>query len=816
MENIGEKVNSFLEGYNPMERVVNIECDYEDDVAYVIYNREDGQKRVRKMDFKPFVWVKNSACVRMFDGDRKELKKKMKEFGISVKALKISMDENKTAHPRLENGYKYMFYATKKMSWSKFQRFFQMAKTPIYPRKKKNDDSVIRSEEKEFLAVSPNEQFMMETGIRLFKGYEGYDELHRLLWDIETTGLNPEKDTIDQIGIRTNKGFEKVISIEGDTKEERLKSEYNAVKQFIEILADKKCDVIAGHNSENFDWNFLFKRYEMMGESLSDLSSEYFAHPIYKKNKESVLKLGGEVEYFKPTVMWGTTILDSMHAVRRAQASDSDIKSANLKYVTQYLGLKKENRVYVKGDKIGEIWRESSNCYAFNNTDGDYYKVSETKPLKENYTLTSGRYIVERYLLDDIWETDKVELALNEANFLISKILPTSFQRAATMGTAGIWKLIMLAWCYENNLAIPSFTKSHSFTGGLSRLLKTGYADNVAKLDYNSLYPSIMLTWWVESSVDISNSILNMLNYVLTNREKYKALKNNANKKATELSDYLKENEDKLSKEDIKELKADIKNQKAIKSANDKKQNPLKVLGNSVFGSFGSPQLFPFGDQEAAEFVTCTGRQCLRLMIHHFKELGYEPIVGDSVLGDTPLFIKYKYNGYIDIKPISEIFDDTKSETDVLGRNYDYSTKPYKVLCRSGWSDVSYVYKHNTTKDIYEVNDGKSSIEVTQDHSLFDENKKEIKPTEITENTKLEYYNNKIEGDNIFICNRRDLKLAASMLKKGIHDRLHSNFLNMTNEFTKELLVFIGDDFIPTNKTCLAQIMYLKNKIAEK
>ena len=30
---------------------------------------------------------------------------------------------------------------------------------------------------------------------------------------------------------------------------------------------------------------------------------------------------------------------------------------------------------------------------------------------------SSGRYIVERYLLDDLWETDKVELKLNESTF---------------------------------------------------------------------------------------------------------------------------------------------------------------------------------------------------------------------------------------------------------------------------------------------------------------------------------------------------------------------------------------------------------------
>ena len=50
----------------------------------------------------------------------------------------------------------------------------------------------------------------------------------------------------------------------------------------------------------------------------------------------------------------------------------------------------------------------------------------------------------ERYLLDDIWETDKVELRYNESNFLVGKMLPVKFQRMCTMGTATIWKYIML------------------------------------------------------------------------------------------------------------------------------------------------------------------------------------------------------------------------------------------------------------------------------------------------------------------------------------------------------------------------------------
>lgn len=811
MEDISEKVKNFLEGNNPMERVVNIECGFDDENVYIIYKDENNKKFIKKMDFLPFLWAKNSVCLRMFDGNRKYLMSALDKFQIGVKKLKFENDKGET-HERLIDSYKYMFYAKKPMSWAVFQRFFQMAKTPIYPKKTK--DSSPKNDTKEFLAVSPVEQFMIRNSIRLFKGYEDYDELKRFLWDIETTGLNPEVDVVDQIGIRTNKGFEKIITVEGTTKEEKEKNEIQSIRQFLEILADEKADIVAGHNSENFDWNFLMVRCKKHGIDFGELSNEYYIKPIYKKEKESVLKLGGEVEYFKPTIMWGTTILDSMHAVRRAQATDSDIKSANLKYVTKYLKLQKQNRVYVKGDKIGEIWRETRKVYAFNDNNGDYYLTDENHPLKEDYILVSGKYIVERYLLDDIWETDKVELTLNQANFLISKIIPTTFQRAATMGTAGIWKLIMLAWCYENNLAIPSFTPSHSFTGGLSRLLKTGYADNVAKLDYNSLYPSIMLTWWVRSCVDGTDSLLHMLNYVLTNREKYKGLKGAAGKQAGKLKDYLSEHQSELSKEEITKIKTDIQHFEAEKNANDKKQNPLKVMGNSVFGSFGSPQLFPFGDQQSAEFVTCVGRQCLRLMISHFTHLGYDPIVGDSVLGDTPLFIKYNDSNLIDIKPIEEIFDDTLMDEDTLGRQYDTSKKNYQVLCRSGWSDVNYVYRHNTNKDIYSVKENDMFVECTQDHSLFDSNKNEIKPTEIKTDTKLEYYTDKICGDIIY-CSKKEISLSVKFLKEGLHDKLNYRLLNMNEEQTFGLLEQLKD-YKPQNKTCLAQIIYLKNKIMGK
>ena len=196
-----------------------------------------------------------------------------------------------------------------------------------------------------------------------YSSYDTYNELNRFIFDLETQGLDPKRHRIEQIGIRTNKGYEKIIEVEGNTKEELEASEISAIREFLQILAELKPDTVVGHNSENFDWNFFIVRCEHYGIDFSQLSLEYFKHAIYKKKKEAVLKLGGEVEYYYPTIMWGHNVLDSLHAARRAQAIDSNMKKSNLKYVTKYLNLKKPNRVYVPGDKISDTWNVKEKTY---------------------------------------------------------------------------------------------------------------------------------------------------------------------------------------------------------------------------------------------------------------------------------------------------------------------------------------------------------------------------------------------------------------------------------------------------------------------
>lgn len=698
-----ERINKFLEGYDPMERIINIECSYDDKEAIIIYNDAKGVKRMKREAFYPFVWAKQSAARELYGGDRKLLLKKMAEYGIATKGLNIYNNKGETTQ-RLENGYRVMFYAKFSMPFKKFSQFFIEGKKPIY-----SNDKNSTGNSKEFLAITPVEQFMISTGKRLFKGYDDYDQLKRLEWDLETQGLEAERCAINQIGIRTNKGFEKIITITGEG-EERLQNELEAIRECLKIIAVEKPDVITGHNSENFDWDFLIKRLALLGTSMQVESAKYFPKPIYKKKKQSVLKLGGEIEYYFPTVIWGFNVTDSLHAIRRAQAQDSNMKKADLKYVTKYSKLNKPNRVYVPGNDINVTWADTINDYAFNDENGHWFKITdktftktfdkviekkqltfytekeienaskkiaeiqgyvhdktelleheeelnklseiaagnkfeeiteerirytllEDGTIKDNstdeiYTKTTGRYIVERYLLDDLYETDKVELRYNQSNFLLGKLLPTTFGKVCTMGTAATWKMIMLAWSYENDLALPSYASSGAFTGGLSRLLSVGYVDRVVKLDYNSLYPSIILSWMVSTGEDISGVMLALLEYILSEREKFKGLKSVAGKKAKKKKEYI---ETFLgTTEELKLLKEELQKYESEESANDKKQLPFKIFGNSFFGGFGAPNLFNWGDLMCAEKTTCIGRQSLRLMNKWFKDRGYKPIVMDT------------------------------------------------------------------------------------------------------------------------------------------------------------------------------------------
>jgi DNA polymerase elongation subunit (family B) len=594
-----EAIGKFLEGRNPQKYIVGVEATYYSNKVDLIINDPKRGKYIVTDTFKPFIWMKHDAGKLLYGGDRNLTRQKLTESKIFLEILRVKNDAGSTPK-RLEDGYKYLL--TGSGSYQQLLKFFEDGGVDVFGEHKEY-----------FMTLPPTEQFLIQSGKRLFKGFEDYNDIHRLQFDIETTGLDANKEKTFLIGIKDNRGYERVLNVKGNTPQELKLSEIKAIADFFKIVDELKPDIIAGYNSENFDFSFLNTRCERLGYEMKNFSKTLNEDKKLYFKKDSTLKLGAETEYYNQTIMWGYNVIDIAHAVRKAQAINSSIKKWGLKYITKFSGIAKPNRVYVPGDIIYKTWADKENQYAINKENGEWYKITEKKPLSDGYEITTGDLIVNQYLLDDLWETEQIDYIYNQASFLLSKILPTTYAKSSTMGTASIWKLIMCAWSYEKKLGVPALEPKREFTGGLSRLLEVGFAKNVGKLDYAALYPNTEITHNISPELDITNAMINMLLYIAESRDEFKELKNiNAELAAMEKDPTKKKEYD------------------ALKSLYDKKQLPLKILANSFFGSFGAPYLFPWGDTDCAEETTCRGRQYLRLMVKFFTDRGFRALVMDT------------------------------------------------------------------------------------------------------------------------------------------------------------------------------------------
>ena len=576
-----EEIEKFLHGSDPEQYIVALEYGWRSSKIYKIKEYPDKGKVIETDTFIPFCWVGDLSKKNFYRGNKQAQKEAITKYGILIEKLYTGDDE------RLNNGLTYLIKTTK--TYRDLVSFFKQG--GLNPWGEDNRDAI--------MILPPIEQYLVQKEKRLFKGFESYDDIHRFVFDLETTSLNPEDGRIFMIGMKDNRGFEKVIEI-GDNDLE----ESEAIYKFFETIQEIQPSIIGGYNSSNFDWNWLFKRAEILQMDTKEFKT-LNPNEGYKF-KDSVLKLGAEIEEYQQIKIWGCNSLDIAHAVRRAQTINSEIKSWGLKYITKFTKGEKPNRVYVEGDKIASTHRENKEFY-LNVENGKYKPVGSEglfdidKKFPDVYKKVGGAKIVEQYLMDDLWETMEVDEQFNQGSFLLASMVPTSYERVSTMGTATLWKMLMLAWSYHKGLAIPQKDSKRPFVGGLSRLVKTGYSTNVLKLDFSSLYPSIQLVHNVFPECDVTDAMKGMLKYFRDTRIKYKNL----------ASEYY--STDKKKSESF-----------------GRKQLPIKIFINSMFGSLSAPQVFPWGDMNMGEKITCTARQYLRHMVKFFISKKYDPLVMDT------------------------------------------------------------------------------------------------------------------------------------------------------------------------------------------
>lgn len=585
-----EDIRDFMNGRDAEERIVNVTYSYKDDFVRVYHREESDRKTIRKDPFYPFVWATNAACQEMVQKvGRPKLSNLLREYGISVNKLRTTNVDGVEVQD-VKDGYAFLFKATTPMSYGKFLKFFSDCGNPVFAKDGK------KSNKRHYLSATPVDQYLISTGKRFFKGMDDYDQLLRLVFKLDTEGRNPKKHRIKSISLRLNRAIDgtdwtfRELIVGGDTDEDKNRSEIDVIDTFLAIISQVQPDIVTSHKGESFDWSFIIDRCRVLGVSMDALSAKHFGgETICKEERSSTLKLGGETDYFYRTNVPGVIVTDSHHAARRARAANSNFKHTSLDYAAKFLRLKDEN----------------PGSPAQNTT----------------------------------WACDRVEYTLNNAEFLLNKFLPVTFSRCTTMGTAGQWKALMLAWSYERGLAIPCGKNEKLSVGGISKLLRIGFVKDVLKIDYNSMYVAITLTWGLHSSKDLDNVMLPMLDYILTEREHYKGIRNDARKDKDRF-------EQQMLSEILSEMdKSDYETSQKTYQDADNLQTVVKMLGNSNFGAISSSNtdVFPWADTEMGCMITCIGRQMLRLMISRFTTLGYKAVVGDTDGFEVKAPQEYRY-----------------------------------------------------------------------------------------------------------------------------------------------------------------------------
>ena len=663
-----KEIKSFLDGYNEeLKYLVNVEIDPRTNMADCVIHEPNQEKQIIKVAYEPFIYFKDfeKFGIKLFANNfiPKIYDQKLRQYGITITKLQTG------GFSRLTEGFCYKMTSSKSMN--SIMDF--LADAGVYPYQKMFDGNGVPMRDEKgdiiykykdfFYKVSNQEQFFISTKSRLYKGIEEYKDIHKATFDIETTGLRYAVSRLFAIGIKDNRGYGKILELD---KQDDDESEKKMITQFFEEIIKLSPAILCGYNSEDFDFGFIEGRSKILKLDITKFKTTLKEGVKYSRRANVSVKYGGKSDKYIATEIWGMSVIDIMHAAKRTQAINNEIKNVRLKYIASFENIAKPNRTYIDGSDgfISRIYKENKtfvidaennymvvpeefqivarNIYLLQlhrgkkiaesqylhdikilkNNNPDFIECFRTEALPKNMiTLISGKNILKNYLLDDLWETDKVDELYNQSSFMLAKIVPTTYQRICTMGTAAVWNLLMTAWSYEKNIAIPCIETKEPFSGGLARTFKRGFSEAFVKVDFSGLYPAIELTEDTFPMFDFTSGLKKMLLFSTTARNIYKRLANR---------DSLNENEILL----LKEIDHDTYNKLMTNTITDAdramfkvKQLPLKILNNSQFGALGSGIALNWSDSICAARITCVGRLLLRKSIKWFEAYGCEPLL---------------------------------------------------------------------------------------------------------------------------------------------------------------------------------------------
>lgn len=415
-----------------------------------------------------------------------------------------------------------------------------------------NRDAVLKVENYSGLEVlhlqsDPVTQFLMQTGRTLFKGLS-LNDLHRMQVDIETYTSGPHRfsnanrpaDRIILIAMCDNRGWNQLL--DGRKLEER-----EMMAEFVRIVRDRDPDVLEGHNILGFDLPYLSTRCALHRVPLA--IGRDGSPP---RTLETRTAAGDHPFEYTVTDIAGRHVIDTLLLLQSYDASRRSMENYGLKYAAQFFGLSREDRTYIRGDRIAWHWDH------------------DVKPLMA-------------YAMDDVTETAKLSELLSPTSFYLTQMVPAGFGTVSRMGSAAKIEMMMVREYLRQKHALPSPRTGVQTSGGYTDVFLSGIVGPIVHADVESLYPSIMITSGIHPASDVLDVFINLLTALTSMRL-------DAKRSAKSVTDPLEH------------------------SRLDALQSSLKILINSFYGYLGYSRAL-FNDYRQADAVTQTGQRLLRSII---------------------------------------------------------------------------------------------------------------------------------------------------------------------------------------------------------
>ncbi|GAB6943678.1 DNA-directed DNA polymerase [Vulcanisaeta sp. JCM 14467] len=410
-----------------------------------------------------------------------------------------------------------------------------------------------------------------------------------LAFDIEVynpRGMpNPDRDPVIIISTITKEDGVKMF-VADDSK-----NDAKVIREFMDYFRKYDPDIVVGYNNNGFDWPYLVNRSSRIGIRLA------------------LSRMGNppEQSVYGHWSIIGRANVDLFNFIEEM----SEIKVKSLDRAAEFFGImKRSERVLIPGHRIYEYWDDKGK-----------------------------RELLLKYARDDVVSTYGLAEKLLPFAIQLSSIsgLPLDQVGAASVGARVEWMIFYEA-VKRGELAPNREERPYeTYKGAVVLEPRPGLHEDIAVIDFSSMYPSIMMKY----NVSPDTLVLSDCNDCYVAPEVNYKFRKSPEGLYPGLLRILVE-----SRRRVRELMKKYPENSPDWVLLNERQRALKVMANAMYGYCGWLGARWYR-REVAEAVTAWGRNLLKTVIEKARSLGLPIIYGDT----DSLFVKNisdKVNALID------------------------------------------------------------------------------------------------------------------------------------------------------------------------